>query len=127
MGASMFNSSVDVLVIGAGPGGLYAASRFARDGHRVLVCGEHATIGDPVHCTGIIASESFDEFDLPDEAVLNGLNRVRFVSPAGLSVSYATTRAEATVIDRGRFDRALAARAEAAGAELRTGARVTGL
>jgi flavin-dependent dehydrogenase len=80
-----------------------------------------------VHCTGIIAPESFEEFDLPDDSVLNGLNRVRFVSPSGLSVSYATTRAEATVIDRGRFDRALAARAEESGATIRTGARVSGL
>src|SRR5215470_15465461 len=98
--ASMPNRVVDVLVIGAGPGGLYAAGRLAAEGHSVLVCEEHATIGDPVHCTGIIVSESFDELDLPDAAVLNGLTRVRFVSPAGLSISYATTRVEATVIDR---------------------------
>jgi flavin-dependent dehydrogenase len=54
----MSNAHVDVLVIGAGPGGLYAASRLARDGHRVLVCEEHETIGNPVHCTGIIAAEN---------------------------------------------------------------------
>src|SRR5262249_36885701 len=121
--ASMFNSDVDVLVIGAGPGGLYAASRLAAEGHRVLVCEEHETIGDPVHCTGIVASDSFDEFDLPRDAALNTLCRVRFVSPSGLTVSYSTPRVEATVIDRGRFDRGLAARASDAGAEIRTGPR----
>src|SRR5262249_23047164 len=103
MTASMLNSDADVLVIGAGPGGLYAAAGLARHGRRVLVCEEHETIGDPVHCTGIIASSCFDELDLPREAALNSLCRVRFVSPSGLTIRYATRRAEATVIDRGRF------------------------
>jgi geranylgeranyl reductase family protein len=127
MAAFMPKSDVDVLVIGAGPGGLYAAARLARDGHRVLVCEEHETIGDPVHCTGIMASDSFGEFGLPREAVLNALCRVRFVSQSGLSVSHATRQAEATVIDRGPFDRALAAQARTAGAEVRTGTRVQSL
>jgi geranylgeranyl reductase family protein len=118
---------VDALVVGAGPGGLYAAERLARDGHRVVVCEEHDTIGDPVHCTGIIAAESFDELDLPRSPMLNALHRVRFISPSGLPVEYATPKAEAVVIDRGAFDRALADRAIAAGAAIVTGARVTGL
>jgi flavin-dependent dehydrogenase len=42
-------------------------------------------------------------------------------------VSYTTPRPEAVVIDRARFDRALAARAAAAGAAILTGTRVTGL
>lgn len=119
--------TADVLVIGAGPGGLYAAGSLARAGHRVLVCEEHATIGDPVHCTGVVAAEAFDEFELPRRAVLNPLHRVCFVSPSGLEVSYATPRAEAVVVDRGAFDRGLADRARQAGAEIRTSARVRAL
>jgi geranylgeranyl reductase family protein len=118
---------VDVLVVGAGPGGLYAACHFAHDGHRVLVCEEHAEVGEPVHCTGIMAPETFDEFDLSRESVLNDLTRVRFVSPSGLSIDFSTKDAEAIVVDRGAFDRALAARAVRAGATVRTGARVRAL
>src|SRR5215813_11796152 len=81
----------------------------------------------PVHCTGIVAAESFEEFELPREAVLNGLRRVRFVSPSGLCVDYDTRAPEAIVVDRGVFDRGLAARATAAGATLATGTRVTNL
>jgi digeranylgeranylglycerophospholipid reductase len=118
---------LDVLIVGGGPGGLYAASRFAHAGYRVLVCEEHETIGEPVHCTGIVASDSFDEFDLPRDAVLNALTRVTFVSPSLVPIGYTTPKAEAVVIDRGRFDRALADRARLAGAEVRAGARVTDL
>jgi len=123
----MADPSVDVLVVGGGPGGLYAAERMARQGVRVLLCEEHASIGSPVHCTGILASESFDEFDLPRTATLNALTTARFVSPAGLTIDHATPAPLATVIDRVAFDRALAARAKGAGVDLRQGTRVLSL
>ena len=123
----MTTPDVDVLVIGAGPGGLYAARCLAREGHRVLVCEEHDRIGDPVHCTGIIAADSFAEFDLPTDATLNALSRVEFVSPSGLSIAYHSRSTEALVIDRAAFDRGLADRASAAGADIRMETRVTNL
>ena len=56
---------MDVLIVGGGPGGLFMAARLAERGVRTLVCEEHARVGDPVHCTGVLSAESFDEFDLP--------------------------------------------------------------
>jgi geranylgeranyl reductase family protein len=123
----MQHSSVDVLVVGAGPGGLFVAERLARAGVETVVCEEHATVGDPVHCTGILAAESFDEFDLPRGSILNTLNSARFVSPSGITVHYQTPEPLATVIDRPSFDRSLAQRTAEAGAEIRTGARVSSL
>src|SRR5438045_1336410 len=122
---SPFMTSFDVLVVGGGPAGLYAAERLARRGVSTLLCEEHAMVGDPVHCTGVLATESFDLLGLPREATLNALTTARFVSPSGISISYSTPTPLASVIDRGMFDRALAARAEAAGAELRLGTRVS--
>lgn len=118
---------IDVLIVGGGPGGLFLAARLAGQGVRTLVCEEHSRVGDPVHCTGVLSSDSFGRFDLPTSATLNHLTDVRFVSPGGIPVDYATASPIATVIDRPAFDRALAERAVVAGAELRSGARVSAL
>ena len=118
---------IDVLIVGGGPGGLFMAARLAERGVRTLVCEEHMRVGDPVHCTGVLSAESFAKFDLPDAATLNHLTSVRFLSPGGIPVDYTTPSPLATVIDRPVFDRALADRAMAAGAEVRVGARVTAL
>ena len=125
MSAFMSETAVDVLVVGGGPAGLYAAERLARRGVSTIVCEEHATIGDPVHCTGVLASESFDILGLPREASLNALTTAQFFSPSGAIISHSTPVPLATVIDRGVFDRTLAARAQSAGAELRLGTRVS--
>src|SRR4051812_16713563 len=117
----------DVLVVGGGPAGLYAAWRMAAAGFSVLVCEEHREIGLPVHCTGVLSAATFDEFPVPRDAILNALDAVRFVSPAGLQVRYTPPRAEAVVIDRGRFDQGLAEQARAAGVEFRFATRITAL
>jgi geranylgeranyl reductase family protein len=117
----------DALVVGGGPAGLYAARELARRGFRVVVCEEHERVGDPVHCTGVLGEETFDQFGISRAAVLNTVTTVRMVSPGGIAVSYSTPVPEAVVIDRRRFDEELAADARAAGVELRASTRVTSL
>jgi digeranylgeranylglycerophospholipid reductase len=114
----------DVAIIGGGPAGLTTARALAAAGHDVVVFEEHPEIGVPVHCTGVLGAEAFDEFDIPAGAILGTAQIATFVAADGSSVAVDAERAKAVVVDRAVFDRALAAASCAAGAELRTGSRV---
>lgn len=114
----------DVAIVGGGPAGLTAARTLASHGHDVVVLEEHAEFGVPVHCTGVLGLEAFNEFDLPRDAILGTAHVARFIAADGSDVSVDAERARAAVVDRARFDQALAAAGRDAGAELRRGARV---
>jgi digeranylgeranylglycerophospholipid reductase len=114
----------DVVVVGAGPGGLFAGEILAKRGARVAVFEEHDVVGTPVHCTGVLAADAIGTLNLPREAVLNPLSTVKFVAPSGGSFAYTTTAVEALVIDRQVFDRALFSAAERAGVAVHRSARI---
>lgn len=114
----------DVIVIGAGPAGLASAQELAARGRDVLVLEEHPDVGYPVHCTGVLGREAFEELDLPRDAILGYARSASFAAPDGLSVVVESDHIVAAVIDRGRFDGLLARRAADAGARLETGRRV---
>src|SRR5262245_20973799 len=108
----------DVIIIGAGPGGLYAGLLLAQKGFRVSILEEHEIPGEPVQCTGVMSVDAFDEYNLPRNAILNGLTSVTFFSPSGRTVHYSPDNLEAVVIDRNVFDRALCSAAESNGAQV---------
>jgi len=114
----------DIVVVGAGPAGLMAARELARRGHDVIALEEHASIGVPAHCTGILGFEAFTELDIPRETILSTARSARFVAPDGSSVLVDTDRVNAAIVDRARFDQALAESSRAAGVDLRSDARV---
>src|SRR5262245_59748519 len=115
----------DAVIVGGGPAGLYAGWKLARAGFRVALIEEHAGSGQPVHCTGVLAADAFEEFGLPDDSVLNLLRTVQFYAPSGQAIDYTTPAVRAVVIDRAHFDRRLAERASHAGVVLSYGERVT--
>lgn len=118
----------DVIVVGAGPSGSYAAYRLAKSGLRVQLIEEHPVVGEPRHCTGVLGREAFDRFgDLPRSAIQAELKGAWIISPGGERVRTQWFDGQAFVIHRAQFDQSLAQMASRAGARLRTHARVTGL
>jgi digeranylgeranylglycerophospholipid reductase len=99
------------------------ARSLADCGHDVLLLEEHASIGAPVHCTGLMGVDAFSEFDLPRDVILGEAVSARFWGAAGRSVAATSDKLRPVIIDRGSFDQQLADRAEAAGAEIRRGWR----
>jgi len=116
----------DVIVIGAGPAGSVCAEHLARRGHQVILLERDEAPGACANCTGIIGEEAFQVFDLPRGLVVNTISEVTFRGPYGREVGFAAGRELAHVVRRFEFDAALAERAREAGAELRTGVRVSG-
>jgi len=114
----------DVIVVGGGPAGLLAARDLAASGFSAIVVEEHETIGMPVHCTGVLGMDAFGELDLPRHTILDTVHAARFISADGSSILIDHDRVRAAIIDRGRFDAALAASAAACGARIQAGCRV---
>jgi len=116
--------TADVVVVGAGPSGLRTAARLAAAGLRVRVLERKPRAGAGVLCTGIVGLEVFDDFGLDRGPIVEELRTVRLVSPYATEFLYEHPRAFAGVVDRARFDGALAAAATAAGAAVVCDTRV---
>jgi len=114
----------DVIVVGGGPAGLLTARDLSASGFSTIVLEEHDTIGVPVHCTGVLGMDAFDELDLPRQTILQTAHAARFISADGSSVLVDHERVRAAIIDRESFDAALAADAVSAGTEIQLGCRV---
>ena len=117
----------DVIIVGGGHAGLYAAHRLSEAGFQVLLLDQKKSIGEKIICTGIIGAEAFQKFDLPKDTVLGRMQQVRFYSPAGAYFDYLPPEPLAYIVDRPRFNQHFARKACERGAEILTGCRVEGV
>src|SRR5687768_571751 len=118
--AGMSLEQADVVVVGGGPAGLIAAREAASAGLDVVLLERDRAIGAPVRCGEGVGSRGLSEFISPEGAswVARRITRVIFWAPDGTEVRVAEGDV-GYILDRSRFEPALAAEAGRAGAEIR--------
>lgn len=107
----------DVVVVGGGPVGSYAAYKLAGMGYRVVVLEQRESLGEPVCCTGIIGQECVNSFAIDDNLILRRVNSARLFSPSGKLLRLWQQETQAYILDRVAFGVAVASRAQGKGAE----------
>ncbi|MCI4362666.1 MAG: FAD-dependent monooxygenase, partial [Thermoplasmata archaeon] len=118
----------DVVVVGAGPAGSVAAGFASAGGARTLLVDRRTELGEPVQCGEYVPSPEElatifpfpdvirEAFEVPPETVLRETTTMACIAPGGRRFAFPLRGA---TVSRRAFDKALAARAEGAGAELR--------
>src|SRR4030042_5763166 len=124
------DSKPDVVVVGGGPIGSYAALNLAKLGVKATVFEEHSSIGFPSHCAGHISIRSLRSmglYPLPEGIVENTFCAANFHSPAGSRFSLHLSCPVTAALNRARFDQYLAKKAQEAGASFVLNTRVPSL
>ncbi|MCX5695031.1 MAG: NAD(P)/FAD-dependent oxidoreductase [Candidatus Omnitrophica bacterium] len=97
-----------IVIIGAGPIGSYTAQLLKLGGYKPLIIEEHAQVGRPLHCTGLVGSRVFADqkvFGFSSSAIVNTINGAVIHYDHH---SFAIERKKvAYVLDRERFDKNL--------------------
>ncbi len=107
-----------IAIIGAGPAGSAAAYHLARANQDVTVFEEHAVVGNPIQCSGVI-TPALDAVlsRIPKDILVNKIKRVRFYAPN--QSFFDVPIKEDYVFDRAKLDQYLAQRAVDAGAKIK--------
>ena len=125
--------SVDLVVAGAGPGGLYAAVQALKRGLKVHVFDKKTVVGVPVKCGEYFpvrkemeyllpsAGDYMHVFDVPQDAVDNFCKTIRVISPKGREFEFDF---EAYVLDRTRLEQDVAKKVVDLGGNIELGTPV---
>jgi digeranylgeranylglycerophospholipid reductase len=130
MPCKAMNTRSDAVIVGAGPAGSSAAWELAKHGLSVAVFEEHKEVGVPSHCAGHLSIRSLRNlglYPLPSGIVENVFSGANFYSPSGTKFSVRLNKPVTCAVNRELFDKHLAAKAQAAGAEYFLGSRVQSL
>src|SRR3989338_2112787 len=100
----VYKARKTIAIIGAGPAGSYAAELLAKKGFDVHLFEEHAKIGEPVQCTGIVTNSITDIISLNKEAVVNNISTIRIHAPDNNYIDFKFGRKN-IILDRAKFDK----------------------
>ncbi|MEN6609373.1 MAG: NAD(P)/FAD-dependent oxidoreductase [Methanoregulaceae archaeon] len=109
----------DVVVVGGGPAGSTAARLCAKSGLETLLIEEHAGIGYPMQCAGLLSALAFAECRVSQRPIVNQVRGAKVVSGTGKDLTFRAPDTKALVVDRTALDGEMAENAANAGAEIR--------
>ena len=108
----------DVVIIGAGPVGGRLATELSKRGVSTLMIEEHAEIGRPFQCAGLVNPPAMQMVGL-EETILQNVDGALIHSPSGIMVPVGKDgRVRTHVVCRKKFDQGVVAQAMEAGAHL---------
>ncbi|MCX5996889.1 MAG: geranylgeranyl reductase family protein [Chloroflexi bacterium] len=117
----------DVIIIGAGVTGSYAAGELARLGYHVCVLEKQEQPGLKTSCTGIISLECFEMLSIDHSLIQNQARSARIFAPSGKYLRIEREGAQAYILDRPGLDRLMARKAQQKGAEFHFSTPVTAI
>nr|QNO47726.1 digeranylgeranylglycerophospholipid reductase [Methanosarcinales archaeon ANME-2c ERB4] len=77
----------DVVVVGAGPAGGLAAKYAAKNRAKTLLIEEHAALGSPVQCAGLLSTSAIRECEVVLDSGFHLITSAFVYAPGGRSVS----------------------------------------
>lgn len=104
----------DAVVVGGGPAGATAADDLAQAGYRVLLLDRG---GKAKPCGGAVPPQLLEDFDVPEDVLVNHVDTARILSPLGRHVDIPVGDGFVGMVDRDHFDEWLRERARSHGAE----------
>ena len=117
----------DVVVVGAGPAGCLAAKYAAKNGAKTLIIEEHASIGSPVQCAGLLSTRAIRECEVVLDSGFHPIKGAFVYAPSGRRIRISGGEIKAYVVDRRIFDRTLAENAVRSGADILMRTRAVGI
>jgi digeranylgeranylglycerophospholipid reductase len=120
----------EVIIIGGGPSGSFAAFNLAKRGVGVTVFEEHSKIGYPLHCAGHLSIKGLKSLgldSLPPKILENTFYGACFNSPSGNKFSIRFSSPITCVVNRALFDRHIINLAKDAGSKINLNSRVKSL
>lgn len=107
---------MNINIIGAGPIGSYTAYLLSKKGHQVNLFEEHAEIGKPVQCTGLVTPTIKDYLPKTNQFIINQTKKILLQSPHNQAV----INKKEFILDRAQLDNFLAQKAQDSGTQLYT-------
>ena len=121
-------TNYDVIVVGGGPGGIFAAWEISKSGRSVLLCERKREMGVPVRCAEACAEEDINRY-LPVEErwVAKRVNSFILVLPNGKEIKLSNAKYSGFILNRDLFEYDMAVKASENGTKIMMKANVVDL